>query len=541
MTGGAPPLAAHTTARTRLQAALAVRLGVGLVLLGGTIAFESGAPSTGSALLQLVVAVFGTSLAFALWLAARPGDVDALAYTLNGVDLLLTSLLVYLTGGALSGFSFLYGVVVLGASVVTGPRPTLVIAGLAPILYVCVALGLASGLVPSSNMAIVLVPPSSDADFSLALLRNIVGLLLVGGLAAVLSERLHQTAGALVRATESAARNARLTEDIVRSLGSGVVTTDLDDVVRTINESGARMLAREQDGVVGQPLDALFRGITRTPETRSEGFARGNDGSEFPIGYSRTPLVSHTGEVHGSLVLFQDLTELATLRDKAERAERLAVLGQLAAGLAHEIRNPLGAISGSVELVRDAEALGAEDKRLLGTVLGEVDRVNELVSTMLELGRPTAPERRRTDLADIARDVVELAKRQPSASGLTLTLEAASAVAVVDPAQLRQVLWNLVKNAIQFSPKSGAVGIAVRHDGDEVFLEVTDHGRGIAPADVARVFDPFFTKRKHGVGLGLAIAKQIVDAHGGTIMVTSEAGTTRFVVTLAAAGPQLDA
>jgi two-component system sensor histidine kinase PilS (NtrC family) len=512
-----------------------IRLGVGLVLLGGSIAVLGGAPSASDALFRLVLGVFASSLGAAVWLGIRPRDVERIAIGSILVDLLLTSALVYLTGGALSGFSFLYGVAVLGASVVVGPRTTLVIAAATPILYVCVALGLASGVLPGPAAPVIASTPTTDADFSLALLRNIVGLTLVGGLAALLSDRLHQTRGALVRATESAATNARLTEDIVRSLGSGLLTADGRDVVQTINEAGARMFGRSADAIVGQPVDALFVDAARAPETRGEGTARRGDGTTFPVGYSRTALVSHDGEVRGSLLLFQDLTELATLRDKAERAERLAVLGQLAAGLAHEIRNPLGAISGSVELVRDAEALGAEDKRLLETVLGEVDRVNELVSTMLELGRPTAPERRSVDLADVAREVVELARRQPSTASVRVTLRASPSPAVVDPAQLRQVLWNLVKNALQFSPKDGEVTVVVRTEDGRAILEVIDHGRGIDPGDAAHVFDPFFTKRKHGVGLGLAIAKQIVEAHGGTISVTSAGGTTCFVVSVAAA------
>lgn len=501
---------------------------------------EGSAPSAGDALFRLVLAVFANSLAFAVWLAVRPADVDRIAYALIGVDLILTSVLVYLTGGGRSGFSFFYGVSVLAASVVVGPRPTLVAAGLAPILYVSVALGVAGGLVAGPQSELMTAGAATDAELSLALLRNIVGLLLVGGLAAVLSDRLHQTTGALVRATESAATNARLMEDIVRSLGAGLVTTNQQDAVQTINQAGARMLARTEAAIVGEPLDTLFLGVTRGAESRSEGVARRPDGTTFPIGYSRSPLVSHDGEVRGSLVLFRDLTELATLRDKAERAERLAVLGQLAAGLAHEIRNPLGAISGSVELVRDAAALGNEDKQLLGTVLREVDRVDELVSTMLELGRPTEPERRRVDLASVAHEVVELARKQSTTGSVTLVLDAMPAIADADPSQLRQVLWNLVKNAIQFSAKDGVVIVASRLEEGRAVLEVTDHGRGIEPADLAHVFDPFFTKRKHGVGLGLAIAKQIVEAHAGTITVTSEAGTTRLLVSISAATDQLD-
>jgi two-component system sensor histidine kinase PilS (NtrC family) len=516
--------------RARLQGALAVRLGVAFVLLGGTIALEGGAPAGVDPLFQIVLGVFSSSIAVSIWIGARPARAEPPAYTLIAIDLALTSALVYVTGGAQSGFSFLFGVATLSASVVVGPRPTLVVAGLAPLLFACVALGVASGLLPPPTHAVMVGAPLGSRDFALALLRNIVGLLLVGGLAAVLSERLHRTAGALVRATETAAEQQRLTEDIVRSLGSGLITAGLDDVVRTVNESGARILGRASEAIVSVSIGSLFDALAPGEQARGEATARKGDGETIPIGYSRTPLVAHDGEVRGSLLLFQDLTEITTLRAKAERAERLAALGQIAAGMAHEIRNPLGAISGSVELVRDTPGLGAEDAKLLATVLTEVDRVNELVTSMLELGRPSIPERRRHDLAVIARDVVELAKRQ--AGGVTLTIDAIEAFASLDPSQIRQVAWNLVKNAMQFSPKDGTVSVQVASDGTRATMSVEDRGAGISEADQKRVFEPFFSKRKHGVGLGLAIAKQIVEAHGGTIAVDSEPGRTRFVLTL---------
>jgi two-component system sensor histidine kinase PilS (NtrC family) len=522
--------------RRRVQTAIAVRLLVGLVLLGAAYSVTQGASFTADAIFALLVVVFGSSLVFAIWLLTRPAQAERLAYVALGTDLLVTSGIVYLTGGAHSGFSFLFGVVVLGAALLVGPRPTLVAAGFAPILYVSVALGLAHGWIPAPPDQSIDVATPTDAAFSLAILRNIVGLVLVGGLAALLSDRLHKTTGALVRATENAADSARLTQDIVRSLASGLVTTDLDGIVRTINVAGARMLGGDPDELVGVRLDVLFPGATSEMGARNETEARRRDGVSIPVGYSRTELLSHDGAVRGSLVLFQDLSELTALREQAERAERLAVLGRLAAGLAHEIRNPLGAISGSVELVRDAEVLGQEDRGLLVSVLGEVDRLNELVSTMLEVGRPTTPERRDVDLRELARDVVRLAGRHPAAANVQITLTAEAAVmASVDPAQIRQVVWNLVKNALQFSPPRGTVEVAVWRDGDRARLSVTDHGAGIGEADLPHVFDMFFTKRKHGVGLGLALAKQVVDGHGGRITVRSEPerGTT-FEVALGA-------
>ena len=254
--------------------------------------------------------------------------------------------------------------------------------------------------------------------------------------------------------------------------------------------------------------------------------------------------------VRGTLVVFQDLTEIVGLRDQAQRAERLAALGRLAAGLAHEIRNPLGSISGSVELVRDSNVLEEEDRHLLNTVLREVARLDELVTTMLDVGRPRPPERTRVDLRHLAAEIVEAAERGPSREGgIRVRLvdgapdEAASPdsplLVDADPGQLRQLLWNLVKNAIQFSPRDGLVEVFVGIEGSHVCLRVTDEGPGVAEEDRAQLFDMFFTKRRHGVGLGLALVKQIVDAHDALIHVDEgPAGGASFVILLPAAGEE---
>ena len=245
------------------------------------------------------------------------------------------------------------------------------------------------------------------------------------------------------------------------------------------------------------------------------------------MGYTRTPLRAADGTVHGSIVIFQDLTDLAALRQRASRADRLAVLGSLAAGLAHEIRNPLGSIAGSVELVRESEALGAEDKQLLDAVLRETDRLNELVTTMLEVGRPAYAQRRRVPLIPLCQEVLDLAsKGAPKTLALALEtcrIEGAARIAddtlevTVDPSQLRQILWNLVRNAIQFSPETSTVTLSVDRGFETTTFEVRDEGAGVPEADRANVFDMFFTRRRGGMGLGLALSRQLVEGHGGHI------------------------
>lgn len=515
-------LAERAALGRRLQLALLGRLAVATVVLGGTLLLANHATPdafTPRAMYGLIVAAYAASAGSALAVSRRPARLAPLALAQLATDLVLTSGLVYLTGGAASGFTFLYGVTVLVSALVGSGRSASLVAGGTVVLYCTIALGLSSGWIPGPPDQVTTDYAPTGPDLAGALLRNLVGLVAVGGLAATLADRLGRARTELDRATESAADYARLHEDVVRSLSSGLVTLDERDLVRTANPAAAQLLgASGPEVIVGEPI-RRYLDLSETIAERREGRARRQDGSTFPVGFTRAPLRSVDGAIQGAIVIFQDLTELMALRRKAERADRLAVLGSLAAGLAHEIRNPLGSISGSVELVRDGAPLEDEDRRLLDAVLRETDRLNELVTTMLEVGRAGPADRVRVPVPPIAREVVQLARRDAP----QITVEVVSepddgAIGVVDAQQVRQVLWNLVRNAIQFSPPGGSVLVRVASDDDALTLEVSDEGPGVAEADRAQLFDMFFTRRRGGVGLGLTLSKQIVEAHHGDIV-----------------------
>jgi signal transduction histidine kinase len=260
------------------------------------------------------------------------------------------------------------------------------------------------------------------------------------------------------------------------------------------------------------------------------------------VGYSVSSLVNIDGTALGSLVLFQDLSEIARLRDIAARQERLTALGRLSAGLAHEIRNPLSSISGSVQIVRESPHLDEEERKLLSIILDEVERLDELVSTMLQVGRPLAPRMREVDLRVTVDAVVEMALRGTAAAqGIRIEREVPehAVFAWVDGDQVRQVLWNLVKNAIQASPWGSLVRVRARLNADgSATLEVADEGKGLDRSQRDKVYDMFYSERTHGAGIGLALVRQIVDAHGATIEIHSEQhrGAT-FVVTFTPRGP----
>jgi two-component system sensor histidine kinase HydH len=222
-------------------------------------------------------------------------------------------------------------------------------------------------------------------------------------------------------------------------------------------------------------------------------------------------------------------------------AERLAELGRIAAWLAHEIRNPLGSISGSIEMLREGPALSSEEKTLCDIVSREVTRLNDLVSDMVDLSKTREPSVEAVDVAQLAREVVELAVRSRGAENHTVEyVEEDGAksplLATCDPAQMRQVLWNLVRNALQASPSNGVVRVGVGSTGERVTLWVEDDGVGIDDDAKRRIFDAFYTTRAHGAGIGLAVVKRIVDDHadhGAAIMVESgERAGARFRITL---------
>lgn len=220
--------------------------------------------------------------------------------------------------------------------------------------------------------------------------------------------------------------------------------------------------------------------------------------------------------------------QLAEATHRAEKAEKLAQLGQVAAGLAHEIRNPLGSIAASIELLRSAPNLSEDDRALCDIIHRESARLNDLVGDMLDLTRPKQPVLGPTDLAAVASEVVTLASRlSRSMSDVRVKYDGPPSGPVIqaDAAQVRQVLWNLVRNAVQSTAPGTAVIVRVyQSPQDTVILEVVDHGPGIPPDARERIFDAFFTTRTHGSGIGLAVVKRIVDDHGWLVEVISDQG-----------------
>ncbi len=545
--GGSP--GAPEPSRRRLVRTLAVRLFVATVVLGGTVGligvgdFEVAArPST------LLFGLIGATYAFGGWVAWRihrtrhPGTLLSLQLLW---DLCLTTALVYLTGGAASVYSVLYAVTVLLAALSSGPRGAMAVAAGAVSLYATVSLGLSFGWLPTPPWPLGRLGAPYEGVWPYALLSNLVGVVLVALFAVALAERLRITGGELRETAAEARSLARLNEAIVRSTASGLLTADPRGRVQTANPAAEELFGQPEAALRHRALSDLFESFADVPPEqveRGETRAHRADGADFPVGYTRAPLKGDEGDCIGTLVAFVDLSEVQSLREAAERAERLAALGRLAAGLAHEIRNPLGSISGAVQLVADSEQLDEEERRLLEIVRREVTRLDGLVRTMLQVSRPSRPERRPFDAPALAEETASALRLAPGSEGVDIIVEHGDDTfeAVADPDQVRQILWNLMQNAVQASPGRGRVTVRLRPlDGGGLRIEVEDEGPGIPKEERGRLFDAFYSTREHGVGLGLALVRQLAEAHGGEVCVEdAEERGARFVVTLPGETPR---
>ncbi|HVH08057.1 MAG TPA: ATP-binding protein, partial [Myxococcota bacterium] len=379
-----------------------------------------------------------------------------------------------------------------------------------------------------------------------------VALLLVALLATALTREL-RIAGERLAESASSLRELRdLHERIVESLTSGLLTTDLDGRVTSFNPEAERISGRAARDVIGLDVEEVLpdarpivmRARAGGARPRARVSFRDGAGQERRLGLSGGVLRSAEGERAGWVVIFQDVTEVVRMEVDLRRSERLAATGQLAANMAHEIRNPLAAISGSLEMLRDNDRRprGAEERRqLMDIALREVERLDHLIADFLDFARPAAAELVPLPVAVAVEELVKMFETSYPRVELTIAVPA-DCIALADPRQLRQVLWNLLLNATQALPDGGRIEIAARRaaeppqgsgpqdrnasdeGGQYVEIAISDNGVGIAPDVLERVFEPFFTTKRAGSGLGLPTVHRVVENHGGSLSLTSRPG-----------------
>ena len=540
--------------RKRLTYVMLFRVGVVTLLLVATFISELAEPSAQPTsdrvtfLFALIAATYGVTILFAVWLQRTKQHFQRLALAQVATDLVLTTLLVHLSGGVESGFAFMYLITIVSSSFVVG-RSALGAAGAAIALYVGLVVLRRYDLVAAHGQVSPAVPLR---EVLRVVAVNAVAFAATGALAARLAVELKR-AGERIESQGTRLRDlAALHKDVIRCLTSGLITVTRDNIVITYNVAAADIIGKPAVEVVGRPIDqvvpnlrALFDLVPAHNPLRRGEVVYETSGAPRILGVSLSPLMDAGGNMMGRIVSFQDLTELRRMEAVVTRSERLAAVGRLAAGIAHEIRNPLAAISGSIELLAQGQSAdtGRENKELMGIVLTEVSRLNTLITDLLDFARPRSPETQPLDLSASLGEMLRVFEHDKHLDGARVELVAGEPVWIsADAGQLRQVMWNLLRNAAQASPPGAAITVEVDVDpsgGDKrARVKVRDRGPGIPPEHRAHIFEPFFSTKKGGTGLGLATVHRIVEEHHGQIEIEQpQDGGTAFTVRLPLAPP----
>ena len=478
------------------------------------------------ALYALVLAGFLLAVAYGA-LAAWSQPKRLPLFELAG-DALLLAGFVYVAGGARSIFSFLYLVWIVYAALRLGPRGAVAASACAVVAYTTVVWGPAAEWIPPFEPG---ARPSAEEAMP-ALLGHALAFLAVG----LLSRRLaHQIQTGKKELHELAEIHRR----IVDGVSSGLLTVSRQGLVTSFNREAEQITGFHVGEVLGVSLSRLFPALASAgalpPLERMQVQFRARDGRALHLGMSVSVLRDLAGDPDGAIVIFQDLTHVVEMEEQLRRSERLSAVGQLAAGLAHEIRNPLASLSGAIELLAtDQPPDDGSSKTLREIVQRETARLNRLVSDFLTYARPGIGRAEPVPLRALFEELRELLARD-GANGVDVRIDVPEELqALGNPDQLRQVFWNLLLNAAQSEPADAAVQVRAvqvpaqtRVDSQtraEIEISVEDRGCGIPPDAVERIFEPFFTTRPKGTGLGLATVHRVVEAHGGRIAVSSERG-----------------
>jgi two-component system sensor histidine kinase PilS (NtrC family) len=454
-----------------------------------------------------------------------------------GGDLLVETLLVYFTGGLDSPFSFLYLVSIITASMLLYRRGGLLAASGAVILYGALADLMYYEIIPLPEQSLVSAVPWTSSRLYFNMATNFAGFYAAALLTSYVSEKLQKTFEELDVNRQNLAELRAINQNVVDSIPSGLITLSSYGTASFANPAACAILQSAPLAILGRHVTELgFFTLQSWNEARASLSAGAivREEIEYPvgdgprnIGFAVTPLHTLDGKPAGYTVIFQDLTEMKKLEAQVRLKDRMAAVGELSAGIAHEIRNPLAAIAGSVQVLKGSSSLSAQEQRLMSIVLKESERLNKTIAEFLRFVRP---QERRSAEFDIAASLAEALDLLMNSSELSAEhtirreIHPPSFHLSGDADQIRQVFWNLARNAVQAMPHGGTLTVSTHVHEGQYHILFSDSGRGMSDADLQRLFQPFRTNFPSGTGLGMAISYRIVQEHGGRIDVLSRQG-----------------
>jgi len=461
-------------------------------------------------------------------------------------DFLFVTLLVYFTGAFFSPFSFLYVLTIIFAAIFMGRRHAILIALCASAAYAATLGGQYWGFgQPIELMSAGKIKLPTEGEIFVKFLLNSLAYFSSGLIASYFASRTKAASLQIERQIQEMEDLKILNRNIVQSLPIGLITCDRRGVVIFANEAVSPILGRTDAELRGRQLGEML-----PPLATSVGHVSPMDIELFPSDGQRVVLsvTAHNlrdagGNVSGRVVTLQDVTSLRELEQVATQADRQAAIGNLAASIAHEIRNPLASMSGSIQLLQSELQLNPVHTKLMDIVLRETDRLNNLINEFLAYARPTQLRDTIADLSEILTEQLGVLTHDPACQDRVSIQQdiKKNIVCRLDPDQIRQLFWNLYVNALQAMEDRPGVLTVVARESERyqgfVEIEVRDTGKGITTETMGSIFDPFFTTKERGAGLGLTIVHRIVESHNGKIFVDSTVGRgTTFHVLLPSAG-----
>jgi two-component system sensor histidine kinase PilS (NtrC family) len=451
-------------------------------------------------------------------------------------------------GGATGGFVLLYPIAVLSATVLLQRKGGVLAAIVATMFHGGLYYATRVGIVKTHGFSEIPLMPVRTIIYSVFL--TAVACVTIAMIGAYFVQSLSRVGVKLEKATAEVADLREINQKIVDSIQSGLITTDKASVIQYINRYGETIIQEQGERIIGRTLKDVFDApefvdstfamlIENEKLVRRELFYRRPDGCVIILGasISRLAPITEAGP-SGFLMVFQDLTEINRLEEQVKAKERLAAMGEMAAQLAHEIRNPLGSISGAAQVLMNDKNLSNEEEQLLSIIRRESQRLSDKLNEFLLRARPSPAVREVVDLSLVIEEAVTLLRnglRNGGGHSVSFSKDKGSYLCRVDPAQITQVFWNLARNGIEAMVDGGMLYIALSCSLDEIFLCVKDQGGGIKRKNRNAMFAPFTTGTTRGTGLGLAIVYRIVREHEGDIDVKSGLGEgTEVVVRLPA-------
>ena len=479
------------------------------------------------------------------------------------IDLLFITGLIFFTGGKESFFPIAYIFSIIASSMIFYRRGALFSASLSSLLF---------GLLLMFQLYHWINPLGEPALYDASqifhtLIIYIATFYIVAFLSSAVSEELKKKGKELIQKQVDYNQLEAFNRNIIQCLDSGLLTVDLCGNIKFLNRTGEKILNRTEESLKNTSIYPLFPNINQTIEEakekisapspdyqRYETLLLNQDGGRIYLGFSISPLTDPRGSLIGHTLIFQDITKFKEMEEEMKRVDKMAAVGVLAAGMAHEIRNPLASLSGSIQMLKSDLTLDEHQERLMEITLRESERLNALITDFLLFAQPPQTRKMKCPMKSILEDTLDLFVHSPSYhEGIQIRLpsDGEDVYASVDPDQMKQVFWNLLLNAAQSMSDAGEIQVQMgKGNGGGVTslplsypsggkewtrISIIDSGHGMAQEDKEKIFEPFFTTKENGTGLGLSIVHRIIENHNGLIRVESELGKgSSFIIYLPA-------